>query len=517
MIVSSGELLCTVVYDILDYSRLLSGNVAVEIRRTNVQETLNAVVKTVEHKAHLQQISLETEFSPVLPRFVNTDSSRLQQILYNLLGNAIKFSDQGGCVKLVVDAVHLERSVLVLSPENTPADVDDASSIPSRCPFHRSATKLSRIDAHAKCHGSAPSPSDVSHHDTVLRFTVTDNGRGIDAKDFGRIFEPFSQASEDTERLYGGTGLGLAITAKLVERLGGSINVESELGKWSKFTVDVPCALIDPPDRRSLITSLKDTQILYVDYRNAQCNWHVVSNLDLPVERFDSCPAMFRWMQESREANPSRNEFHCCLVHEDLFVDSVYKKLSAVSLAALVTFGPRRDPISASSAHFCSLADLDPCALLQSLLDVRQKRLPSSDLGRSSSLHGTLQQIRVLIVEDNLINQKVLYKMLDRLGVKHVDIANHGQEAVDMTDKQHYDVIFMDLQMPIMCGDEACRIIRQRYRDLGTTRRRPTITFVSAHGYSTYETVARDAGADGFIAKPFTVKKLQDYLRTLEL
>jgi signal transduction histidine kinase len=262
MIITSGELLCTVVNDILDYSKLESGNVAVEIRRTNLQDTLDSVVNAFEHKARSKNLAFCLCYSPLVPEFVDTDGNRLQQILFNLLGNALKFSDEGGTVELLVDVVDRARSSAVLSTTVAPAGL-----------------------LYEKTH-----PGERN----MLRFTVKDYGRGIAKKDFERIFEPFLQASDETERVYGGTGLGLAITSNLVERLGGSIEVESELGKWSKFTVDFPGAVTAANSAiDDLLCRLGDTRVFYVGKPTDHCSRKVVDSLRVRAECFVSFTDMY--------------------------------------------------------------------------------------------------------------------------------------------------------------------------------------------------------------------------------
>jgi signal transduction histidine kinase/CheY-like chemotaxis protein len=195
MINNSGDLLCTVVNDVLDYSRLESGNVEVNIRRTNLRETMATVVTSIEIKGRERNLVVRSLLGDSLPVFVDMDGSRVQQILFNLLGNAIKFSKEGGAIDL---------SVLV-------------------------------CDKKASMNGD----NDKSR-EKILRFIVRDHGKGIEKKDIEKIFLPFDQGSKETERLYGGTGLGLAITSKLVKVLGGNIRVDSEPGEWCEFVVDLP-------------------------------------------------------------------------------------------------------------------------------------------------------------------------------------------------------------------------------------------------------------------------------------
>lgn len=205
MINTSGELLLQVVNDVLDYSKLEAGKVAVEMEQSSLQDALNAVVRSIETNALEKNVSVETYFDCTVGEFFITDSRRLQQILYNLLGNAIKFSSEEGVVEL-----RLQHSRRPVRPENESTG----------CIMEAFGTEK------------------------VLRFVVKDYGKGIEKENFQKIFTPFGQADNSTERIYGGTGLGLAITAKLVRALGGSISVDSEVGEWTEMHVGKLCSCV---------------------------------------------------------------------------------------------------------------------------------------------------------------------------------------------------------------------------------------------------------------------------------
>jgi two-component system, sensor histidine kinase and response regulator len=536
MINTSGELLCTVVNDILDYSKLQSGNVLVEMRETNLQDILDSVVNSFEHKARSKQLGFKTLYAPSVPEVIETDSNRLQQILYNLLGNAVKFSEPGGSVELTVELLHDDTNLAATcgSPESTPNVVVQTASTeipPSRCPFHRSSSNpdsgASAISESSRCPFSkvgdsgqeAPSSSNSGASRTgTLTFTVKDYGRGIDQKDFARIFEPFGQASAETSRIYGGTGLGLAITSKLVERLGGTISVESELGDWSKFTVALPMKLRGRTVE-DLVCNLTSVDIVLVDHGD-DCNQNVFSSLDLPILRLESCEELGeQLLNRSREGcHRDRGRNHrIYIVHEDLYDSDHYRRFAhaqSSSPATLVSFGPKRKQIAESREHFRSISDRIPCVLVKSLVSLLQHQDQKTHSIRRNQNIDIMNRVEVLMAEDNLINQKVLYKMLQRLGVERIDIANNGKEAVDMSANKRYDVIFMDMQMPVMCGDEACRIICDRHRG---EPRPPKIAFLSAHASSNFVSKARAAGAEHFLSKPFNIKAFELFIRSLDL
>ena len=189
MIASSGDLLLTVVNDVLDYSKLESGNVEIHYQKRNLQETLNSIVYSLETKAAQQDnpISVRTFWDDRLPEFVTMDNCRLQQILYNIMGNALKFSSPGGVIEFSV-SVFDDSS---LKQEHLPAYTYKPSN---EVPMAQVKVPLDFLP---------------SEHRPKLRYRVKDFGKGVEAKDFPRIFEPFRQASAETEQVFGGTGLGM--------------------------------------------------------------------------------------------------------------------------------------------------------------------------------------------------------------------------------------------------------------------------------------------------------------------
>jgi signal transduction histidine kinase/CheY-like chemotaxis protein len=391
MITNSGDLLCRVVNDVLDYSRLESGDVEIHIQRTNLRETMDTVVKSIEIKGRERNLVVRTLLDDRLPVFVDTDGSRLQQILYNLLGNAIKFSKDGGTI---------DFSVLL--------------------------------------HEDMASPNEKR-----LRFVVTDHGTGIEKKDIEKIFYPFDLGSSNTERLYGGTGLGLAITTKLVKVLGGTIAVESEPGEWCEFVVDLPCIgplsevaeSTNPELPHGLMLPKIATPLLgLIDARSARTSTDVFSPLPSYLNTKKSLHSKIRPRDES--------SFPGC----EQATDSCYAN------------------------------------------------------------------IRVLVAEDNKINQKVMKRMLLRLGLEHIDIVENGQEAVNREAIQIYDVILMDMDMPVMDGLEATRQIVARPRvELADVA--PKIFVVTAHALDAFRAQAKAAGSNGFISKPVNLQKIRNIFK----
>jgi len=484
MIVSSSDVLLTVVNDVLDYSKLESGNVDIDIQRCSLQETLNAVVHAMEAKAAANKtLSIRTLYDARIGEFITTDSRRLQQILYNLLGNAIKFSGERSVIELRVSLYSLSCS--------------------------RSETLYSPSEKTAKA------ANEHAGEDQVIRFTVRDHGQGIATQDFETIFQPFRQAGTETERVYGGTGLGLAISAKLVHGLGGSIAVDSKEGQWTEFSVDLPFNEA-PADIEGISTGLKNATILFV------CDQKEVDEQISDVFRvYDTDFVKFAAMQElqawirAREKSP-RDHCYICLAQENLYDKNAYKTVSDFSKSLLVIFGPTLR-VEDAQGRYRSLVKLLPSVLMKGMsAHLQSIERVSRDSVRRCSKRDTntvqYQEFRVLVAEDNKINQKVLLRILNRLGIKNVDIVDNGQKAVDRESSQAYDVVLMDMQMPVMGGIEACRIIRRR--DGGHAK--ATVIFVTAHAAEEFETKCLGAGASGFLPKPFNIGDIEKCFQRLQ-
>jgi signal transduction histidine kinase/CheY-like chemotaxis protein len=486
MIVSSSDLLLTVVNDVLDYSKLESGNVDITIRQCSLQETLNSIVHAIEAKAVSKKVSLCTIYDARISDVIHTDGRRLQQILYNLLGNAIKFSKEGGVVELRIS---------LCAPSS---NIDDENS------YSPSPEKISQ-----------PTNEKVGKDREVLRFTVKDYGQGIAKKDFETIFEPFRQAGAETEAVYGGTGLGLPITAKLAQGLGGLVSVKSEEGQWSEFSVDLPCSET-LADIEGISSGLKNATILLVSDQP-----NVTNQVSGVFRQFNVEFATFCNMKELEEwigvdGNLSRERSYICVVHENLHDRKIYKVLSTSAKAVLVIFGPKQIVEEDAQARYRSLVRVLPSVLMKSMGAHLEATKPVSQAttglpNAGVSTDAKYQELRVLVAEDNAVNQKVMLRILNRLGINNVVVVENGQKAVDREAAEPFDVVLMDMQMPIMDGVAACEIITKRQGG----HPKATVAFVTAHASGEFETECLKAGASDFITKPFNIRDIERCLQKL--
>jgi signal transduction histidine kinase len=367
-IVNSGELLLSIVNDVLDYSKLETGNVDIEIKPTDLQELVTVVVRTMSSKAKSSSLQLLCQYdSSQLPSLVKTDGWRLQQVLYNLLSNACKFSKEGGTVQLEVSRCDSSYSFENNNCYFPPNEMDRNSSILMDHSSHRE-----HRDIHQRRATGCDGP--------MLRFTVKDFGKGIASSDFAKIFLPFLQAggSED-ESIYGGSGLGLAITSKLVHRLGGEIYVESQLGEWTQFTVEFPCDECATAAESSTSPRISVPPTVAVKASTLSASYDTSNGVDHQKEGFTS--------ELSLEEG---------------------KRGGAASIAT---------PFAANT-------------------QINQEIVPYCEL-------------KILIAEDNKVNQKVLLRMLNRLGADKVVIVENGKEAVKREESEPFDIVLMDMQVGI--------------------------------------------------------------------
>jgi two-component system sensor histidine kinase/response regulator len=468
MIVTSGKLLQCVVDDVLDYSKLESGSADVQIDTADLQEIVSDLINSMlsSTTATKRNITIRTFIEPGVSRTIDTDGRRLLQILFNLLSNAVKFSRSNG----VVD--------FFLATDNN-----------------------------------------------VVRFVVKDYGKGIARKEFESIFQPFTQSTTGIANIYGGTGLGLAITKKLVEALGGTISVDSRIAKWTEFTLDLPCNC-PPICVESLSTRLKAARIYFVSSGETTLSDQMAAifyRFNVPFTRFSSMNEIIQ-TEKSREASASDNSF-VCMVQGDLVDRKAFDRACQNGKMQLISFG--QDRVENASLHYNSLSTIFPSVLVHAIGDliegseqykstkpVEQENTDREENAVTSpadtpAFPATLCSLKILIAEDNLVNQKVLKRLLNRIGVVNVEIVDNGKNAVDREAVEPFDMILMDMQMPVMDGTTACREILKR-GDVGHPR--PKIVFVTAHVSESFKEMCLAEGAVGYLPKPITVTSLKDTL-----
>ncbi|MHB1699052.1 MAG: PAS domain-containing hybrid sensor histidine kinase/response regulator [Acidobacteriaceae bacterium] len=462
----SADSLLNVINDILDFSKIEAGRVDLEAAEFNLRDCVDSTLKTLALRAGESGLELLCDIAHDVPEVVRGDSTRLRQILYNLLGNAIKFTAEGEvALKLdVEEAVGLER---------------------------------------------------------VLRFSVSDTGIGIPPEKQKVIFDPFTQADASTTREYGGTGLGLTITSRLIRMMGGEIRVESEPGKGSTFHFTIRVAMAEGASLPAIASSLgvlSGTHVLVVDdnQTNRRILDGMLSRWDMRVTTVESGE---RGLAELAQAQASGDPYTLILSDMHMprmdgfdFVERIQAlpEHSSCAIIMLTSAGHRGD---AARCRELKLAAYLMKPVRQSeLRETIARHLGALDRAPAASLHRVSARIggglRVLLAEDNPVNQRVALRLLEKRG-HTVEIASNGRQAIDAIALAPYDLVFMDVQMPEMDGIEATLAIRQR--EAATGRRQPIIA-LTAHAMKGDQDRCLAAGMDGYLSKPIRPQDLDDLL-----
>jgi len=467
----SADSLLVVINDILDFSKIEAGKVDLDMANFDLRDNLEATLKTLALRADEKGLELLCEIAPEVPEVVQGDSSRLDQVIINLVNNAIKFTHEGE----VLLKVQLESR---------------------------------------------------DGHDGILHFTVADTGIGVPLEKQKIIFDPFTQADSSTTRKYGGTGLGLTISSRLVGMMGGKIWMESEVGKGTQFHFTtrmrshgevMAIGTIAPPE------ILRHVKVLVVD--DNRTNRRILEGMLRRWEMFStSVQGGEEALAEVSSAQNSGKPYGLILtdVHMPnmdgfVLVEQIRQQteLFAPTIMMLTSAGHRGD------AERCR--ELGVAAYL--LKPIRQSELREAIarvLGareqtgaRPLVTRYSLQDARdpatvlgVLVAEDNAVNQRLVARMLEKRGHRVV-VAGNGREALDALAKNTFDLVFMDVQMPEIDGFEATAEIRKREEGTG---RRQIVIALTAHAMKGDRELCLASGMDDYLSKPIRPEELDKIL-----
>jgi PAS domain S-box-containing protein len=455
----SADTLLTIINDILDFSKIESGKLELETSPFELAVIVEEALDCVALQASEKGLDLHWHVAPELPSGFTGDATRLRQILVNLLSNAVRFTSVG------------DVSLNVGRAQNEGGD-----------PF--------------------------------VLFSVCDTGIGIPADKLDRLFRSFSQVDASTTRRFGGTGLGLAICRKLTEMMHGNIWVESKEGKGSKFSAAIPLKAAEVPKAFKPNEVLKDKTLL-IAARHAG----VRSMLSSLAKKWQTQTVMAATGAEVLDKLRSGMSFHASLIDEHL------SDISGVNLVQ--EMGRLRPGQAGLCVLLCSLQqqagygkNLPPgfVAYLTKPVHFQQlhgilatslkgERLTANLLrstGRIDTGFGQRRPLRILLAEDNVINQKVATRILTQMGYRP-DVVQNGLEVLSALERQKYDVILMDVQMPEMDGLEATRQIRK----IWTGTRRPWIIAMTANAMESDRQLCLQSGMDGYISKPVRIEALE--------
>ena len=465
----SARTLLGVINDILDFSKIEAGQLVIEEIPFNLVQLVEDVAEMFAEAAYKKRIEISCFIHPDLPPYIKGDPTRLRQILTNFVGNALKFTSKG-------------EVTIQVKPVSYPED-----------------------------------------NEKYICFEVKDTGIGIKKEKISSLFEPFVQADTSTTRKYGGTGLGLAICKKLVHLMGGEIGAESEEGKGSTFWFTIKLVPAGEQLARFSLEKLQKLKILVADDNATnrkifQCylqNWQMDATV---VENADKA------LRELKDADQQNKPYHLLITDYmmpdknglELGQEVKTTRLSRYPIMILCTsFADRSQHEKAMSIGFS--AYLTKPIRQSQLLDTITRVISQNDNVKIDE-HDTSSQTttqkekhlnyagaKVLLVEDNPINQKVATLLLGKLGVKP-EIAKNGEEAVNLLKAKSFDLVFMDCQMPVMDGFAATEAIRKMEKHTG---KHTTIIAMTAHAMKGDREKCIQAGMDDYIAKPIRPDELQ--------
>jgi PAS domain S-box-containing protein len=499
MVKSSAESLLTILNDILDFSKIEARKLSLDAVPFHLRDAVGDTVRALAVRAQQKGLELACHISRDVPEHVIGDPGRLRQVLVNLIGNAIKFTTAGEVVVEVTSASEVTSDEWrVTSNAQRPEEAAEASS---------SAT--TRHSSLVTCHSEAL---------VTLHFSVRDTGIGIPQEKLARIFEPFEQAESSTTRRYGGTGLGLAISAHLVELMGGRIWVESEVSKGTAFhfTAQLRAALAPSEASVVLPVRLEGLRVLVVDDNdtNRRILEEVLAGWKMePTSCASAREALVELMRAAVSGEPyalALLDVHMPEVDGFTLAAQVQQTpaLAGTTLVMLPSAGQPEDvarcrDLGVAAYLLKPVKQSDLLATLLTALDAA-RRLPRG-IAEAPTDRGGHRSLRVLLAEDNVINQKLAVRLLEKAG-HTARVVSNGREALAALECESFDLILMDVQMPEMDGLEATAVIRQR--EAGG--RRTPIIAMTAHAMKGDRERFLSAGMDGYVAKPIQPKDLLD-------
>jgi signal transduction histidine kinase/CheY-like chemotaxis protein len=470
MVKASGEALLALINDILDFSKIEAGKFDLDPIPFRLRASVGETLKTLAMRAHAKGLELICDIDEDVPDDIVADPMRLRQIVVNLIGNAIKFTERG--------EIGLGINVESRTAENV-----------------------------------------------RLRFAIRDTGIGIPLDRQRDIFQPFSQADSSTSRKFGGTGLGLTISARLVEMMGGKIWVDSHGGQGScfQFTLTAgiaPATALEPSRPREL----QGLPVLVVDDNaaNRLILGKMLENWRMRAVLASGAPEA---LQKLEGASQAGSPFALALVDSQMpgtdgfaLIEQFAKYTSQDSLAVimLTSAGQRGDAARCRELGVAAylLKPVAQAELLEAILTARTPREPLNTAKHLVTRHTIAEnrrKLRILLAEDNAVNQLLAVRLLQKQGFT-VTVANNGSQALAALAREHFDVVLMDVQMPEMDGFEATAEIRKRETARGLPHQ--PIIAMTAHAIAGDRERCISAGMDGYVSKPF---RLADLLREIDV
>ncbi len=510
MVRSSSEQLLHIINDILDFSKIEAGKLELDPHEFLLRDSLGETLRALAHRADSKGLELAAHIAPNVPDALIGDGGRLRQIVVNLVGNAIKFTERGEVI--------VEVSV-------NGSDVGQASNMPGPS---FAASSVMRASAE---NGIVPVKNGQIEnvpHEVELHFAVRDTGIGIASDKLSRIFNEFEQADGSTTRRFGGTGLGLAISRRLVRLMHGQVWVESEVGHGSRFHFTARFG-VQPPRHDvddAIPVMLENLRVLVVD--DNATNRRILEEM---LKNWRMCPTVVSGaddaLRELSESVVSGEPFQLVLLDGHMPETDGFMLAEMIrnrpellsSTLMMLTSGGQIGDVSRCRALGISgylikpVTQSDLFDKIVHVLDRASVMQPSvaetHAVAATPRINLTQTPMHVLLVEDNVVNQRLAVRLLEKRGHSFV-LTGNGIEALEALEKSTFDAVLMDLQMPRMGGIETTVEIRRLEK--GTPRHVPIIA-MTAHAMKGDRETCLEAGMDAYLSKPIHADELY---RTLE-
>lgn len=456
----SGESLLSIINNILDFSKIESGKLDLEEREFNLPELVENVFDLVSSLTDKPNLELTYLIDSNVPEYIIGDSTRLSQILVNLVANAIKFTEKG------------EVSVRI-------------------------------------------TPSSIQDEIISLNFSVKDTGIGIPKERMDRLFKSFSQVDASSTRKYGGTGLGLVISKRLVDAMNGTMRVESIPNKGSEFSFNIHFGISNRKGDANKESILSGKKVFVLDDNRTNLNIvnKQLTKFGLEVDTFDSPVEVLGMINQLEKydfgiLDMQMPTFDGIEVATKIRTKWNHKDLPLILLSSI------HELENKEQKKLFELYLTKPIKQTQLVNNLERIFINTSTKNRDKSGENIPEEvdqtrISILIAEDNLINQKVALKILERLNLK-ADVADNGEIALQMVQEKDYDLVFMDMEMPIMDGIESTKKIRAIQHSLSSELR---IIAMTANALMGDREKCIEAGMDDFISKPITVESMKTILK----
>ena len=478
---SSGESLLSLIDEILDFSEGDAGKISINNHDYLLNESLDDIVGLLSSTALKKQINIGYIVDPDVPQALHSDSVRIRQVLINLAGNGVKFTDSGEV------SIHVSVDRDSVGKEVAGSLVADADAV-------ETTTLLETT--------------------TQLKFVVKDTGIGVSLEDQSRVFDAFTQVDSSTTKEYQGTGLGLAISTQIIEMMGGDIFVSSEVGVGSEFGFTLPIQTCQPPEQPPLHEELDGIHALFIS--NSEILNTVASQklpeLGVRVQFANSGSEALNLIRDST----AQDRFDIMFVDQSIadikindFIGFLKKEENFGKRLAVMLSNPWSvDP----QIRDLALPRLNKPLRSNSFAELLVKYFVTEHLSESDEYQILKEPenkgCRVLIVDDNRANQQVALAMLEKLGCQ-AGVAENGQKALERVAREHFDLVLMDCNMPVMNGYDATTKIRELEGDKAGTL---PIIAMTANNSKAEEEHCHDVGMNDFLPKPLSLNRLSEKL-----